>query len=862
MAWGLKFPIVAGGGGGSTVDQTARDAASAANVLALGKTTLADVTAAVQTAGNAFRDAVLGAVSLMTIAREGALRKRDLRKLLGRILEPEDFGAVGDGTSHPLSESYATLAAAQVDYPAAIALTDEKDWCALRYWLESSGLRIGWALGSYVVNIPDLAHVLRGQSDQWLYFGGSSKITVNGVWSLPAVAWCEKRNVHIDGLRLRTTAVFASTSANNNAFTPAQFNTTVGPIWTAGQSYRNIAGLLSINGTDNFTLQNFSIEHSTPARKNNIFMSISLSFHTNGTPSENVKIQDGYLNDYIFGIFGYGRHLKLRSLRTRRYDQTQVDIWASGHLIYLSNYLYGGMGNSEVEIDDIYAAGEFLGTDTAAFTCDTAADTITFDYEGEYPVGQNYAPSNMANGVSVFFMGGAPPAPLVLERAYYVKNYNAATRTFQLMAYGGNAAAPAIDLTSAPGAGCRMGCESALGTIGARYSHGIKVSNVRSFCAHGTLISHNCVGVRASNITHNSETFPGLFVSTSAQGGVFDSGVPVANSMMVGRYVRVITGAGAGQKRRIITQEGGENFSVAANAFTVDSPWTVQPAAGDAYEVGNPYQGLAPPIYGVAAFKSQAHDDSVFDSITVTGDLGSKAAVFFAGRDSAGTMRSKRLVISRLRLDLDVSRSYGAYPIYFGAEDVEVDAKVALKGPWPLAECGMFYAETGTKGSVDIKFTGSLVASRIEPISGNDLDIMLRDRRGTPISYSIQGSRLATVAGYRMRSEPQERLLQTIQATAASGSFSVPNFDRLEVPGTYELVLDIHDASYTNHTSVKFVVRYTTGGASVLKEASRVLSGTAITTADVSLASGVLSATLTMASAATVTMGSYWRRVG
>ena len=36
-------------------------------------------------------------------------------------------GAIGDGSSHPLSEFYDTLAAAQADYPVATALTQETD---------------------------------------------------------------------------------------------------------------------------------------------------------------------------------------------------------------------------------------------------------------------------------------------------------------------------------------------------------------------------------------------------------------------------------------------------------------------------------------------------------------------------------------------------------------------------------------------------------------------------------------------------------------------------------------------------------------------------------------------------------------
>jgi hypothetical protein len=43
-----------------------------------------------------------------------------------------DYGAVGDGTYHPLSERYSTLAAARVRYPCAIALTDSIDWAAIQ----------------------------------------------------------------------------------------------------------------------------------------------------------------------------------------------------------------------------------------------------------------------------------------------------------------------------------------------------------------------------------------------------------------------------------------------------------------------------------------------------------------------------------------------------------------------------------------------------------------------------------------------------------------------------------------------------------------------------------------------------------
>lgn len=47
-------------------------------------------------------------------------------------LHAKDYGAIWDGLAHPLSERYATLAAAQADYSFATALTQQIDWCAVR----------------------------------------------------------------------------------------------------------------------------------------------------------------------------------------------------------------------------------------------------------------------------------------------------------------------------------------------------------------------------------------------------------------------------------------------------------------------------------------------------------------------------------------------------------------------------------------------------------------------------------------------------------------------------------------------------------------------------------------------------------
>ena len=48
----------------------------------------------------------------------------------GDAIDLRDWGAVGDGTSRPLAQSFPTLAAARARFPQATALTNETDWAA------------------------------------------------------------------------------------------------------------------------------------------------------------------------------------------------------------------------------------------------------------------------------------------------------------------------------------------------------------------------------------------------------------------------------------------------------------------------------------------------------------------------------------------------------------------------------------------------------------------------------------------------------------------------------------------------------------------------------------------------------------
>ena len=70
-------------------------------------------------------------------ARISASGNRQLSDKLRDTTTPKDAYAICDGTSHPLSATFSTLALAQAQYPAATALSDETDWAAMQSALNS-----------------------------------------------------------------------------------------------------------------------------------------------------------------------------------------------------------------------------------------------------------------------------------------------------------------------------------------------------------------------------------------------------------------------------------------------------------------------------------------------------------------------------------------------------------------------------------------------------------------------------------------------------------------------------------------------------------------------------------------------------
>lgn len=101
-----------------------------------------------------------------------------------RTITPYDFGAIGDGLAHPLSERYLTLAAAQMVYPFATSLSDYIDWCAIQAWWTAvtSTAKIGaecegkFRMNKPVANTNTPSNPVKTKAIEWnayFYFEGS-----------------------------------------------------------------------------------------------------------------------------------------------------------------------------------------------------------------------------------------------------------------------------------------------------------------------------------------------------------------------------------------------------------------------------------------------------------------------------------------------------------------------------------------------------------------------------------------------------------------------------------------------------------------------------------------------------------------
>lgn len=102
-----------------------------------------------------------------------------------RFVTPQQFGAIADGTSHPLSEFFATLAEAQAVYPHATALTDQIDWAAFQSALNAGVPAVYTPGGHYVFNrgntrTSDIRLFGDGYSSHLDYSSSASGLLIQG----------------------------------------------------------------------------------------------------------------------------------------------------------------------------------------------------------------------------------------------------------------------------------------------------------------------------------------------------------------------------------------------------------------------------------------------------------------------------------------------------------------------------------------------------------------------------------------------------------------------------------------------------------------------------------------------------------
>ena len=119
-------------------------------------------------AGYAYNQAQLAAAS--AVAAQSATQN------VAGAVTPKDYGAFGDGASHPASGSYSTLALARAVYPRCAALTEELDGLAIQKACDTGG-RVFIADGTYkistTIELKTQGQIIEGESStstilQWV----------------------------------------------------------------------------------------------------------------------------------------------------------------------------------------------------------------------------------------------------------------------------------------------------------------------------------------------------------------------------------------------------------------------------------------------------------------------------------------------------------------------------------------------------------------------------------------------------------------------------------------------------------------------------------------------------------------------
>ena len=158
-------------------------------------------------------------------------------------LTPFHFGAIGDGSSHKLSERYVTLSEAQAVYPHATSLDDEIDWCALQALLDAAAntedhkRNINWS-GNWFLN-RGIAYKTLGKG-QYKSITGDFIFTLRSDFADEAVIKLHGRGITHTGLikgdcrRLAKYAVIADQRGVAGNVNHISFGIKIGRVHTDG----------------------------------------------------------------------------------------------------------------------------------------------------------------------------------------------------------------------------------------------------------------------------------------------------------------------------------------------------------------------------------------------------------------------------------------------------------------------------------------------------------------------------------------------------------------------------------------------------------------------------------------------------
>jgi hypothetical protein len=110
------------------------------------------------------------------LAEAAAASAQSATQSVAGAVTPKDYGAFGDGASHPASGLYSTLALAQAVYPRCVALTEELDGLAIQKACDTGG-RVFIADGTYkistTIELKTQGQIIEGESStstilQWV----------------------------------------------------------------------------------------------------------------------------------------------------------------------------------------------------------------------------------------------------------------------------------------------------------------------------------------------------------------------------------------------------------------------------------------------------------------------------------------------------------------------------------------------------------------------------------------------------------------------------------------------------------------------------------------------------------------------